>query len=334
MKSDSILSFFILILFFLLALCGCKNTEAINKKNEKSEQESNASLTLQDGLGKHEQLEFICSHPELYSPALIALAENHLDALPFVYWTPESTFLEREPAIETEGLSETPLLLQWDKLRGSGSYAGSWFGLTGCGPTCLSMAAIYLTGKGEYTPLFCGNYAEEHGYTVPGDGTAWTLFSDGVTGLGMTSAELPLDEAVMQRFAGWGAPIILVLGPGDFTADGHYVVIRGWENGGFLINDPNSKTNSSRSWTYDELKDQIRCIWVLWGARMENISLRAAESGVNIRREAGLNSDIIGTAAERETLKITALKRSDGLIWGHIENRGWICMSYVEKKPD
>ena len=55
--------------------------------------------------------------------------------------------------------------------------------------------------------------------------------------------------------------MILALGPGDFTTAGHYVVLAGVEEGKFRVNDPNSRANSERLWSYEELEGQIRNIW-------------------------------------------------------------------------
>ena len=51
------------------------------------------------------------------------------------------------------------------------------------------------------------------------------------------------------------------MGPGDFTATGHFLVLTGWEDGKFRINDPNSRENSERLWAYEEIQDQIRNLW-------------------------------------------------------------------------
>ena len=58
-----------------------------------------------------------------------------------------------------------------------------------------------------------------------------------------------------------GNPVILAMGPGDFTTSGHYIVLTGVEDGAFRVNDPNSVKNSCRLWTYEELEGQIRNIW-------------------------------------------------------------------------
>ena len=56
-------------------------------------------------------------------------------------------------------------------------------------------------------------------------------------------------------------PIICIMGPGDFTTTGHYIVLTGVQEGKFTVNDPNSRERSTQLWTYEQLEGQIRNIW-------------------------------------------------------------------------
>lgn len=91
---------------------------------------------------------------------------------------------------------EVPLLMQWDKRCGYESLGDSNIGLSGCGPTCFSMAYLYFTGD------------------VQGD-------------------------------------------------PGYYILLRGYDENGFFVNEPNRKSNSEKQWTYETLKGQIRNLWAL-----------------------------------------------------------------------
>ena len=53
------------------------------------------------------------------------------------------------------------------------------------------------------------------------------------------------------------------MGPGDFTTTGHFIVLSGCEDGLIKINDPNSYANSEKLWSYEEIADQIRNLWVI-----------------------------------------------------------------------
>ena len=84
-------------------------------------------------------------------------------------------------------------------------------GLSGCGPTCLSMVCIYLLNDSQYTPRYIADFAEQYGYCVPGNGSAWTLISEGGKELGLDVIEIPLDE---DRKLEVGNPIKCNMGPG------------------------------------------------------------------------------------------------------------------------
>ena len=61
-----------------------------------------------------------------------------------------------------------------------------------------------------------------------------------------------------------GCPIIVNVGPGDFTDSGHFMTITGYDSEGFTINDPNSRANSEKHWTYAQLNGQIRNLWAMY----------------------------------------------------------------------
>jgi hypothetical protein len=159
------------------------------------------------------------------------------------------------------GSDRVPLLLQWDKRWGYTKYGNDMMGLTGCGPTCLSMVCIYLLDDPKYSPRYIADFAIENGYCVPGNGSTWTLISKGGVTLGLDVTELPLDKNRIIRNLEVGNPIICVMGPGDFTSTGHFIVLTGYVDGKISVNDPNSPARSNMLWDYEDIKDQIRNLW-------------------------------------------------------------------------
>ena len=154
-----------------------------------------------------------------------------------------------------------PLFIQWDVRWGYLPYAGNYAGLAACGPTCLSMVAYYLTGDPKYTPLYMMEYAEANGYCGNRQGTYWTFFTEGAVDLGFIVKEEYKTERKLISVLEQGKLIILSVGPGHFTSAGHFIVLTGYEDGYFTVNDPNSYANSQRKWKYDEFQDQIKNIW-------------------------------------------------------------------------
>lgn len=172
---------------------------------------------------------------------------------------------DKQPKINLNDLrncDSVPLLMQWDERWGYSEYSGNLMGFTGCGPTCLSMVSIYLLNDPKYNPKYVAEFSISNGYSVPGSGSSWTLISEGGKKLGLDVKEIPLDEKRVIRNLEAGNPIICVMGPGDFTKKGHFIVLTDYVDGKIKVNDPNSKIRSETLWDYQQIKGQIKNLWV------------------------------------------------------------------------
>lgn len=156
-----------------------------------------------------------------------------------------------------------PLFLQWDRQWGRMEYGGKPAALTACGPTCLSMAAYYLTGNADFSPDKMIEFAGKNGYYSPGSGSSWTLISEGGEKLGFDVTEIPLVKKRILDNLEVGNPIICAMGKGDFTTSGHFIVLVGTEDGLLRVNDPNSMENSSKLWKFEDIESQFRNLWVI-----------------------------------------------------------------------
>ena len=193
---------------------------------------------------------------------LVQLYRNNPEAAEFVLQYPLKKGKTTQPDM-TQYLDagEVPLLLQWDEQWGYAPYGSSVVGITGCGPTCLSMVCLYLLRDTKYDPAYIADFSEDHGYYEPGYGSSWTLISEGGVKLGLQVKELPLDENRILHSLREGNPVICAMGPGDFTTSGHFIVIVGEESGRFRIHDPNSQIRSAELWDYERISSQIRNLW-------------------------------------------------------------------------
>jgi hypothetical protein len=198
-----------------------------------------------------------------YPKSLIELLERNPETEQFVLEYPSAK--DASYSIDLSGYSRNsvPLFLQWDQRWGYIQYGSDVAGLTGCGPVCLSMAAYYLTGNSAYSPDKMLKFASENGYYVEGSGSSWTLISEGGVKLGFDVTELPLDENRIRTNLEAGVPVICVMGPGDFTTSGHFIVLTGLEDGKFRVNDPNSIANSEKLWSYEQIAGQIKNLWAI-----------------------------------------------------------------------
>lgn len=155
-----------------------------------------------------------------------------------------------------------PLFFQYDKRWGNKIYGDDTMKINGCGPTCLSMVVCGLSGMSTYDPFTVAELAESAGYFVDGSGSAWTLMSEGASMLGLTSQEVIFDETHIRQELESGRPIICIMGPGDFTTEGHFIVLCSIDDSGNVkVNDPNSKKRSKKKWNLEKLMPQIRNLW-------------------------------------------------------------------------
>ncbi|MCI8402995.1 MAG: hypothetical protein HFI38_13050 [Lachnospiraceae bacterium] len=203
----------------------------------------------------------ILAHPENYPDDLLALLLKRPETLDFVRNYPQKKNVKEQVDLSGEiGEGIVPRLYQWDGRWGYDRYGDSIVALSGCGPTCLSMVALGLTKDTSADPGTVAALSEKNGY-VTEVGTSWDLMTLGAKQLGLSGVELPLDEGRMAQALSEGCPIICSMRPGDFTDTGHFIVLTGYEEGAFTVNDPNSIDNSEKRWTYDEIQGQIKNLW-------------------------------------------------------------------------
>lgn len=198
----------------------------------------------------------------IYPQELIDLLEKNEETYDFVINYPENRERDFEIDLSAElKEGEIPLFLQWDERWGYKKYGSNMIALTGCGPTCLSMVYIGLTGDDSMNPKEMAKFSEKSGYYTE-NGTSWSFMTEGAEILGLTAEELPLDENCIKQNLSEGNPVICSMGAGDFTTQGHFIVLTSVDkNGNILLHDPNSKKNSEQAWEYTRLEKQIKNLW-------------------------------------------------------------------------
>lgn len=194
---------------------------------------------------------------------LLDLLEKNPETYDFVMGYSKNR--EQLPEIDISGdvtAGTIPLFLQWDERWGYDTYGSGMIAITGCGPTCLSMVAVGLTGDTSLNPRAVAEYCTENGYYAWGSGTKWTLMSEGAKQLGLYSRELPLHEPTILSELESETPIICAVGKGDFTTDGHYIVLTGVNDDGTIrVNDPNSIIRSEKDWDIAVIMKQVKNLW-------------------------------------------------------------------------
>jgi len=207
--------------------------------------------------------QMILANADLYPEELIKDLKRNPEILEFVWG-----YLTAKPQAaggitEAEKPQPVPLLLQWDARWGYVPYGKHNIGISGCGPTCLSMVLYSLTGDKSLTPDFLAQRAMNEGYYVDGVGTSWSFLTNVCKDYGVKAAltEIITPEKI-KEYTDAGGLIICSMGPGDFTDTGHFIVIRGIsDTGKILINDPFSKANTEKEWEYETVATQMKQSW-------------------------------------------------------------------------
>ncbi len=231
----------------------------VEKPREYSREEAVEKLRE---LGENNSVvEKILNNSDLYPENMLAALANNLEMTDFVAGYTDEGQGVAGGLTESEKEQDFPLFLQWDKRWGYHSYGSSIVGLTGCGPTCLSMVLYYLLRDETLTPDKIADYAMDNGYWVEGSGTAWQLMDDVPAIYGLMVGNIQRTEEAMLAALERGSVLICSVGRGDFTVYGHFIVIYGYNEEGFLVNDPNCVDRSGRYWTFDQIGAQIKNIW-------------------------------------------------------------------------
>lgn len=148
----------------------------------------------------------------------------------------------------SDGATQVVYYNQLDKRYAHKPYGTDDIGTYGCGPTCMAMVVSSLTNE-TVDPAEMARWAYENGYwcsrsgsyhsLIPGAAKAWGL---PVQGCGKTEGQRIVD-ALSQ-----GKLVVAIMLKGHFTSSGHFIVLRGVENGKILVADPANYTRSQQEW--------------------------------------------------------------------------------------
>ena len=170
-----------------------------------------------------------------------------------------------EPYTDKVTKGTIPLLMQWDQRWGYTKYCGTTFGTTGCCPTTLSMVYMGLTGKTDKTPYDTSVMAKKGGYAYDGEGTVADFLPAAASKLGLGCEEIYPDADELTSYLAQGYPVIVNVGPGDFTTAGHFIVACGLdENGKVIVNDPYSTVRSDKVWSVDTIAGQAISMYAFY----------------------------------------------------------------------
>ncbi len=151
---------------------------------------------------------------------------------------------------------KTPYYLQWDNRWAYDNLYPTNIGISGCGPTSLSMIISRLTNN----LIYPNEMAQKASKFMNDGGMDWAFIDHIAKEYNLKVTDINLDKDKMIKALEDG-PLLISVGRGYFTLYGHILVIDSYKDGKFIINDPNSVKNSIIEWEYDDISDQILKIW-------------------------------------------------------------------------
>ena len=128
----------------------------------------------------------------------------------------------------------------------------------GCGPTALAIAVTSLSGQ-EVTPVDTARWSYANGYFSPGRGSVHGLIPRGAESYGLKAEKLAaITPDSFRMVLSADKLLVLLMGPGDFSDSGHFIVAYGYDDSGcILIADPASTERSLAVWPAETLIGQL-----------------------------------------------------------------------------
>lgn len=157
-----------------------------------------------------------------------------------------------------------PILYQWDERWGSYAYCSHPLAFTGCGVTVASMAYMGLTGKADLTPAEMATLAEQAGEADMGTNATFFTNAEVETATGVSGAKIYDTAEALTAALKDGKLVAISVRPGTLANGSHWALAVGVEaDGSIRINDPNSPTNTAKSWDAEELAGYAYSMYAL-----------------------------------------------------------------------
>ncbi|WP_455088849.1 C39 family peptidase [Peptoanaerobacter stomatis] len=135
-------------------------------------------------------------------------------------------------------------------------YAGSTSYWAACGPTSMAMVISTLTGK-SISPPNMMDIATKSGYACNGSGSYHTIVPGLAKQFGLKCSGIGNDASKLKKALENGHLVVALMGKGDFTKNGHFIVLRGITSSGkVLVNDPSSNRRTNLEWDFYKFPQQ------------------------------------------------------------------------------
>ncbi len=148
----------------------------------------------------------------------------------------------------TDGVTEVVYFNQLDERWANKPYGTDNIGGYGCGPTSMSIVVSSLTTD-IVDPIEMAEWAYKNGGWCSKSGSYHALIPSAAKAWGLTVEGCKASEP--QRILdalGSGKLVVAIMTKGHFTSGGHFIVLRGVQDGKILVADPASYKRSEKLW--------------------------------------------------------------------------------------
>ena len=148
----------------------------------------------------------------------------------------------------TDGATEVVYFNQLDQRYANQPYGTDNIGGYGCGPTSMAIVVSSLTDE-IVDPTAMAKWAYENGGWCKGQGSYHSLIPNAAKAWGLNVEGCKANEP--QRILdalGQGKLVVALMSKGHFTTTGHFIVLRGVQDGKILVADPASTSRSQKAW--------------------------------------------------------------------------------------
>ena len=166
----------------------------------------------------------------------------------FQYADSSNTIPSLGDVLFTDSVIEVVYYNQKDERYANAPFGTDDIGRYGCGPTAMAIVVSSLTSD-AVDPIEMAEWAYENGYwcsksgsyhtLIPGAAEEWGLSVEGCT----ASEPQRIVDALSE-----GKLVVALMTEGHFTSSGHFIVLRGTQDGNILVADPNSVSRSEKAW--------------------------------------------------------------------------------------
>lgn len=217
-----------------------------------------------------ERARFAIDNEELYTDYwLKMLYSDNEEIFDFAYKYPFNKDNYKHMTFTDEELNSDEIpAVYMDDLRWSYEMNGA-VKSQGCAAVALTMANLYLNHNSDVDPVKILDYADEMGYYGYG-GIDQKNISDVIAHFGMTADEHVFDkdndekvtESELKSAIDTEETVVIAAVQGE-TFGNHALVIRGYDENRFFINDPADPEKTAKQWDFQVFENELVRYWVV-----------------------------------------------------------------------